>query len=276
MSISQAEFDRRKAAGSIVTEAPPDDPQTFENRRTGEISQVPAGVQPGFDYNPGIARATRLRQIAAEKIDALPAPLRRAALSPVIGEDVSTEFGAEVGAAFGSLAAGALQSLLASGYEVKVVDKIVNAAPELAGNVDYERIDGLTRFPNRQILIAELARDSITGDWLAALPGRGATVLAHEAGHALDEIHRLSEIASVAAAWRRESAVLANYLPGATGGIGDEISYFTQPWPRGVLETVAELYALRYGAGTATFLDMAAAFPETRTALEAALVDKDL
>lgn len=57
MSMSQAEFDRRKASGSIVTDAPPDDPQTFVNQRTGEVSEVPASVQPGFDYNPGIARA---------------------------------------------------------------------------------------------------------------------------------------------------------------------------------------------------------------------------
>lgn len=81
MSISQDEYDRRKAAGSIVTEAPPDDPRTFVNQRTGEVSQVPAGVAPGFDYNPGIARAARLRQIAAEKLAAAPGGLAKAAVA---------------------------------------------------------------------------------------------------------------------------------------------------------------------------------------------------
>ncbi len=83
MSISRDEYDRRKAAGTIETGAPPDDPQTFVNQRSGEVSQVPAGVAPGFDYNPGIARATRLRQVAAEKIEALPAPLAAAAVKDI-------------------------------------------------------------------------------------------------------------------------------------------------------------------------------------------------
>ncbi len=61
--------------------APPDDLQTFVNQRTGDISEVPAGVMPGFDFNPGMARAYRLRQVAAEKVAALPAPLAQAALA---------------------------------------------------------------------------------------------------------------------------------------------------------------------------------------------------
>lgn len=59
--------------------APPDDLRTFVNQRTGAVSEVPAGVMPGFDFNPGMARAERLRHVAAEKIAALPAPLAKAA-----------------------------------------------------------------------------------------------------------------------------------------------------------------------------------------------------
>lgn len=61
--------------------APPDDLQTFVNQRTGEVSEVPAGVMPGFDFNPGMARAERLRQVAAEKIAAAPRPLATAAVA---------------------------------------------------------------------------------------------------------------------------------------------------------------------------------------------------
>ncbi len=61
--------------------APPDDLQTFVNQRTGNVSEVPAGVMPGFDFNPGMARAERLRQVAAAKLDSLPGPLAGAAVT---------------------------------------------------------------------------------------------------------------------------------------------------------------------------------------------------
>lgn len=81
MSISQAEYDRRKAAGTITTEAPPDDLQAFVNQRTGDVSQVPAGVQPGFDFNPGLARTERLIRVAAEKVATAPPVLAKAAVA---------------------------------------------------------------------------------------------------------------------------------------------------------------------------------------------------
>jgi len=77
-------------------------------------------------------------------------------------------------------------------------------------------------------------------------------------------------------AWRKESAALASYLSISDDQLKHEIRYFTQPWPIGALETVAELYALRHGGGTATFLNVGAAFRETRTALDQALLEKGL
>ncbi len=55
-AVDQRDIDRRRADGEIIkTDAPADERVTFVNRRTGEVVQVPRGVDPGFAYNPGIA-----------------------------------------------------------------------------------------------------------------------------------------------------------------------------------------------------------------------------
>ena len=44
-----------KAGLPVKREAPPERWVTFVNKRTGEVSKVPHGVDPGFGYNPGQA-----------------------------------------------------------------------------------------------------------------------------------------------------------------------------------------------------------------------------
>ncbi len=257
--------------------APPEQYITWTNKRTGAVSQVPAGVMPGFDYNPGLSRARQemLQRVGVGKLTDLPAPIRRAAMTPAVGQGVGAEFATTVTSAYAQLPEGARTAIAAAGYEVRIVDRIVSAEPDLKG-IAYEELDGLTRFSSRRILVAEQSLDVTTKTWQVANATRGAAVLAHEVGHALDEIYRLAENPAVAAAWRKESAALANHLAKADKGLTGEIDYFTQPWPRGALETVAELYALRHGTGTATFLNVAGAFPETRAALEQVLAEKGL
>lgn len=48
----------RRAGVEIKTTAPPTEWVEFTNRRTGELSRVPHGVDPGFGYNPGKVRPT--------------------------------------------------------------------------------------------------------------------------------------------------------------------------------------------------------------------------
>lgn len=60
VSCSERELDRLKveeADGSnpIKTEAPPDSTYEWTDRRTGEVRQVPKGIDPGWAYNPGQA-----------------------------------------------------------------------------------------------------------------------------------------------------------------------------------------------------------------------------
>ncbi len=65
-AVSERDVQRYEADGiKIKREAPPVVFTEFVNRRTGEVSKVPVGIDPGFAYNPGKVRRdeeiTRLR-----------------------------------------------------------------------------------------------------------------------------------------------------------------------------------------------------------------------
>jgi SPP1 gp7 family putative phage head morphogenesis protein len=56
-AINQRGIDKLRAAGlPVKTEAPPTQWVEFMNKRTGEVSKVPRGVDPGFGFNPGKVR----------------------------------------------------------------------------------------------------------------------------------------------------------------------------------------------------------------------------
>lgn len=54
--VSQFEYDRLDKSGKIGTQAPTIKRRDYINGRTGEISRVPEGIDPGWDYNPGKMR----------------------------------------------------------------------------------------------------------------------------------------------------------------------------------------------------------------------------
>ena len=58
-SMTRREYDRLKADGAIVTERPPTKTREWTNGRTGEVLDVPVGIDPGWAYNPGQAGARR-------------------------------------------------------------------------------------------------------------------------------------------------------------------------------------------------------------------------
>ncbi|HWC63967.1 MAG TPA: phage minor head protein [Rhizomicrobium sp.] len=55
IALSQARYDAMKGAGIIKTVAPKSELVSYTNPRTGEVSQVPKGIDPGFGYNAGKA-----------------------------------------------------------------------------------------------------------------------------------------------------------------------------------------------------------------------------
>ena len=78
-SVSRDEYDRLKAGGRIKTDPPPVIERDFVNKRTGEITRVPLGVDPGFAYNPGVTAAQQTQALVAEKLAAAPTALADAA-----------------------------------------------------------------------------------------------------------------------------------------------------------------------------------------------------
>lgn len=57
--------------GLEVGEAPAVETREHVNRRTGEVMQVPRGIDPGWDYNPGASRQAHLDATLAAKQAAL-------------------------------------------------------------------------------------------------------------------------------------------------------------------------------------------------------------
>jgi SPP1 gp7 family putative phage head morphogenesis protein len=66
--VIQLSADQAAAMGLAVNDpAPPTELVDYTNPRTGEVSRVPKGVDPGWAYNPGQSRAQDLQQQLADK-----------------------------------------------------------------------------------------------------------------------------------------------------------------------------------------------------------------
>lgn len=68
-TMSDAQYQRAKAAGTIKTERPAEDLRDYTNKRTGQTIKVPAGIDPGFAYNVGIAH---MRENTPPPLDGAP------------------------------------------------------------------------------------------------------------------------------------------------------------------------------------------------------------
>lgn len=92
VAVSQREYDRGATPnGDIMVKTAPDTVwKKWENRRTGQIETVPAGIDPGFGYNPGLARASAEQAVIRDKLLALDAPTG-AALWSTLPPSVATE-----------------------------------------------------------------------------------------------------------------------------------------------------------------------------------------
>lgn len=69
-SLSDRDVARLKRDGErLVFTPPPLDFRPFVNKRTGEVLEVPDGIDPGWDYNPGKAGWRAVLEAAQVKID---------------------------------------------------------------------------------------------------------------------------------------------------------------------------------------------------------------
>lgn len=78
--VSRREAERLGGA----SERPRGDTVQWKNKRTGETMRVPRGIDPGWDYNPGLVRQQRLMEGLNGKLDAADQALGRAAVRTVV------------------------------------------------------------------------------------------------------------------------------------------------------------------------------------------------
>ncbi|PKM10436.1 MAG: hypothetical protein CVV15_06520 [Gammaproteobacteria bacterium HGW-Gammaproteobacteria-5] len=81
IGVSQRDYDKGVAPNGepLKKTAPSTETRTWVNKRTGEVSQVPVGIDPGFGHNPGRARMANMATVQADKIASASASLGAAA-----------------------------------------------------------------------------------------------------------------------------------------------------------------------------------------------------
>lgn len=79
--IAQREHDRLMQRGGYTRTAPDIKTREWTNRRTGEVTTVPEGIDPGWNVNPGKDRARLLARLLSEKLQAAHPADRQAARS---------------------------------------------------------------------------------------------------------------------------------------------------------------------------------------------------
>lgn len=93
-SLSQRDIDRLLAEGEELRFDPPEDTfRTFVNSRTGEVTRVPDGIDPGWAYNPGRAGyEARVNKAIAEKVADAPPELVAAAVEERVASSAFERF----------------------------------------------------------------------------------------------------------------------------------------------------------------------------------------
>jgi hypothetical protein len=93
-SLSQRDIDRLIRQGEkLKFEAPVINTVPWTNKRTGEVTHVPEGIDPGWAYNPGKAsQAAAINTAFATKVPAAPYDLARAAVDDTVRSDAFRKF----------------------------------------------------------------------------------------------------------------------------------------------------------------------------------------
>lgn len=89
VSVSQREYDAgvTPTGEKMKKVAPKLELRDWLDKTTGEVRQVPVGIDPGFGYNPGIAaqRAAQARAMMTDKLGTLPGAIASSAASVLAG-----------------------------------------------------------------------------------------------------------------------------------------------------------------------------------------------
>lgn len=200
--ISEADVQTLKDSGrvGIKTTALPTRTVEWTNPRTGEVRQVPLGIDPGFDYNPGKSAQAHLDGLLGEKEAAF---VKSVASTPAQAEQRLLDLGAKTADAAGradiaAAIAGDLEDLARRGIappdHVRVsagafeawAQQMGKKADTLIAAFTFHRQTGATYlFANPasaywQDRAGFAAAEQGRGDWSAADPAHGVR---HEMGH---------------------------------------------------------------------------------------------
>lgn len=89
----QLSADQLSAMGLSPTPAPKDGSYRWSNPRTGIVTSVPNGIDPGFDRNAGSAYLADAMRLLDEKVKQLPEDMRAAALVGIASQSMTSDSG---------------------------------------------------------------------------------------------------------------------------------------------------------------------------------------
>lgn len=173
-SLTQAQYDAGKSptGDPLKKVAPPSETVGWLDKRTGEIHQVPIGIDPGFAYNVGEARArvAARERLKDAKLAGAPAPLAMAARQAGLVKAPRVYPDAVAVEAFAATAwierrverklpvgrltnRAAIEQALGRSVDV---DEVILQASYLGHVADYHGVGGIRQDPN-PVLAADLA-----------------------------------------------------------------------------------------------------------------------
>lgn len=145
-AIDAAGVEELRAAGvQIKTAAPPERLVPYVNRRTAQTTLVPHGIDPGFAYNAGKARALADAQIAAAKASAWLTPEQAAPVLSALmaGPREQAAYEAWVDSVFAARAAGARGRVTVLGFVDPVEQRYLQAQGREVALAPIQLRDGL-------------------------------------------------------------------------------------------------------------------------------------
>lgn len=89
---------RRQAEARGISQSPTVETRTWTNTRTGEVKQIPVGIDPGWERNPGALRQEAMERMLEDRLMAVPQAVRQVALRDIAGSWRVRRMATEAGA----------------------------------------------------------------------------------------------------------------------------------------------------------------------------------
>lgn len=163
---------RREAETRGIEEAPAIETREWINARTGEVKQIPVGIDPGWERNPGLMRQQSVEQLLDGKLAAADPAVQKAAV-----RDIATSWQAERvlrGVAQGAVPIGVLPAEVAKavGMRARVVRTTAEYGAKFVAKqrgVSIEQLEMLTEGLEAGKLLVE--QDAKGKSLLVVTPG---------------------------------------------------------------------------------------------------------